>query len=87
MASWLTALLPHLPHRHFCLYMNSDAYHGSEYVYAYYSEYFEKLFHREFVGTCIHPRKLIPPSSLTQLNEIKAEHLGEHLPHTNNFSQ
>jgi hypothetical protein len=59
MASWLSGLLAHLPHTKFCLYMDSEAYHGSEYVYAYYTEYFEKLFHREFVGTCVHPRKLV----------------------------
>lgn len=46
MASWLSALMPHLPHKRFCIYMDKDAYEGSEYMYGYYSEYFSKLFHK-----------------------------------------
>lgn len=29
MASWLSTLLPHLPHSKFCLYMDEDSYKGS----------------------------------------------------------
>ena len=67
MASWLATLMPHLPHQRFCLYMDEDAYKGSEYMYAYYTEYFSKLFHKEYIGTCVHPRKLVHPKQMAPI--------------------
>ncbi len=47
--------------------MDEDAYKGSEYMYAYYTEYFSKLFHKEYIGTCVHPRKLVHPKQMAPI--------------------
>lgn len=44
-------------------------------MFSYYSEYFEKLFHNQYIGTFIHPRRLVNQKELSSLNDIKAKDL------------
>lgn len=75
MASWLTHLLPQLPFDKFCLYMDEDRYHGSEFMPEYYAEYFSKLFHKNCVGICVEPRRLVQKRFLYTVDELRAEGL------------
>ena len=52
--------------------MDENQYEESDYMYSYYGEYFQKLFHRNFIGLCIHPRNLISDSNLAKLDEVTA---------------
>lgn len=79
MASWMSCLLPHLPHNEFCLFMDEDEYKKSEYMYSYYSEYFSKLFHREFVGMCVYPRKSIQSTMMKEFKTVTATSLREQM--------
>lgn len=59
--------------------MNENSYKGSEYMYSYYSEYFSKLFHKEYMGTFIGSRNLFNQKEMVGLNEIKASKIREQL--------
>lgn len=75
MASWLTHLLPQLPFRRFCLFMDEEKYKGSEFMSEYYAEYFSKLFHKNCVGICVEPRRLVQKRFLYAIDEVRAKHL------------
>ena len=59
--------------------MNENSYKGSEYMYSYYSEYFSKVFHKEYMGVFIGSRNLINQKEIVGLNEIKASKIKDQL--------